>query len=108
VVSLDGGRTFISAPSAGLPQGGNLFGPFATLADGSIVYGEYGPQAARGPSALYSWKKGQSAWTDLKISVPAGVAAVSTATTNAATTTQAITIIDNNGQVTTASVTLQP
>lgn len=108
VVSVDGGRTFLSAPSAGLPQGANLFGPFATLADGSIVYGEYGPQAGRGPSALYSWKKGQSAWTDLKISVPAGVAAVSTATTHAATTTQAITIVDNNGQVTTASVTLQP
>lgn len=106
VVSVDGGRTFISAPSAGLPQGANLIGPFATLADGSVVYVEYGPQTGAGPSALYSWKKGQSAWTNLKVNAPAGVAAVMTAPVASGATTQTLTIIDNNGQVTTARTLL--
>jgi hypothetical protein len=101
LLSVDGGVTFISAPSAaGLPQGANLYGPYATLVDGSIVYGEYGPNSMLGPTALYSWKKGQSSWTKLG-DVPAGVAAVTTPAVVAATTTEPLTIIDDNGNVST-------
>jgi hypothetical protein len=106
LLSVDGGVTFISAPSAaGLPQGANLYGPYATLADGSIVYGEYGPNSMLGPTALYSWKKGQSSWTKLG-DVPAGVAAVTTPTVVAATTQEPLTIIDDNGKVSTIIVPL--
>jgi hypothetical protein len=101
VVSVDGGHTFISAPSAGLPQGANLIGPFATLADGSVVYGEYGPQAVAGPLTLYTWKQGQSAWTQYTGTLHVAVAAVVVAQTHdPAATTKTITIlIDANGNV---------
>lgn len=106
VVSVDGGRTFLSAPSAGLPQGANLLGPFGTLTDGSIIYGEYGPQPGAGPSALYSWSKGQSAWTDLKVNLPTGIAAVTAQPVASGATSQSLIITGNDGKVSTVTVSL--
>lgn len=103
--SLDGGVTFISIPSAGLPANAYLRGPYATLADGSIVYGEYGPIAEPGPQTLYSWKKGQSSWTKLG-EIPGGVAAVIAPSVVAATTQEQLTVIDNTGNVVTISAPL--
>jgi len=105
MVSLDGGVTFISIPSAGLPDKANLYGPYATLADGSIVYGEYGPSAEPGPQSLYSWKKGQSSWTKLG-DIPAGVAAVTTPSVVAATTQEPLTVVDLAGNVSTITAQL--
>ncbi|HEX2348138.1 MAG TPA: hypothetical protein VHI51_06845, partial [Ktedonobacterales bacterium] len=104
VVSIDGGHTFLSAPSAGLPQGANLFGPYGTLADGSILYGEYGSYLGARTSALYSWQKGQSAWTDLKVNIPAGIAAVAAQPIASGATSQRLTIIGNDGKVSTVTV----
>lgn len=105
-LSVDGGATFISIPAAGLPPGANLYGPYATLSDGSVVFGEYDANAGTGPQALYSWKKGQSGWTSLKVNIPAGIAAVMAQPIASGATSQTLTIIDDNGDVSTVTVPL--
>jgi hypothetical protein len=105
VVSVDSGMTFLSAPTAGLPSDANLFGPYATLADGSIVFGEYGPQPVEGPNTLYSWSKGQSSWTKIAV-VPAGIGSVTAAPAAAGAAQQTLSIVGLDGKVQTVKVTL--
>jgi hypothetical protein len=105
VVSVDSGMTFLSAPTAGLPSDANLFGPYATLADGSIVFGEYGPQPVEGPNTLYSWSKGQSSWTKIA-EVPAGIGSVTAAPVAAGAAQQTLSIVGLDGKVQTVKVTL--
>ncbi len=61
LVSLDGGRSFTQAPTAGLPSAGMLTGPIGTLSDGSVVM-ESSTGAYTAPSALYAWQSGESSW----------------------------------------------
>jgi hypothetical protein len=106
-LSGDGGATFISAPSAGLPANPLMVGPYATLADGAVVFGVApGNAAGPGPSSLYTWQKGQSAWTKIGHDIPAGIAAVTVSSLPAGATQQTITIVDNAGNVLTETAPL--
>ena len=105
MVSVDGGVTFSSAPSAGLPPNAQLSGPFATLADGSVVYGlAYTEAYNRGPMALYSWKKGASAWKQIGSTVAEGAASVTVTPPAAGATEQIVTITDVDGNISTAQL----
>ena len=106
MVSVDGGATFIGSIPSGLPLVGNISGPYATLADGSIVIGEYGATPGPGPQTLYSWKKGQNGWASLKVNISAGIAAVMAQPVASGATSQTLTIIANNGDVSTVTVPL--
>lgn len=105
MVSVDGGVTFSGAPSAGLPPNGQLSGPYATLADGSVVYGlAYTEAYNRGPMALYSWKKGASAWTQIGSPIATGAASVTVTPPAAGATDQTVTITDVDGNISTVQV----
>lgn len=107
VVSLDGGKTFISPPTAGLPAKATLTGPMGTLADGSVVYSaSINGATGQGPSALYTWKKGANVWTKISPSAMAGIAAVTVTPPATGATQQTISIIDDDGNVSTAQVAL--
>lgn len=98
VVSQDGGGRFTSAPSAGLPSGASLAGPFATLSDGSVVYAlQGGDPATSANDTLYSWKPGASSWTKLTGAIANGVNAV--IVTPASTGGDTLTIITDAGSV---------
>ncbi len=107
LLSADGGVTFISAPTAaGLPEKANLDGPYATLANGAIVFGEYGPNATSGAQSLYSWAKGQSSWTKIGPDIPAGIAAVTVSPLPTGATQQTLTIVDHAGNISTVKVAI--
>ncbi len=105
VVSVDGGVTFTSAPTAGAPSGADLFGPYATLADGSVIAGINDARPVEGPGALYSWSKSQSSWTKIA-DVPAGVASVTAAPVATGATQQALSIVGLDGDVLTVMAPL--
>jgi hypothetical protein len=71
-VSGDGGRTWQSAPSAGISSTQRTYpGLLGTLADGSIVVGCLPPGndlaslATGAPITLFTWKTGASSWQQL-------------------------------------------
>jgi hypothetical protein len=106
-VSLDGGATFSSAPAAGLPAQPTMVGPYATLADGSLICGAASSlSSAPGPQALYTWKQGQSSWTKIADGVAQGIASVTAIAPAAGATQQTIIITDNAGNIATVKVTL--
>ncbi|HET9111665.1 MAG TPA: sialidase family protein [Ktedonobacterales bacterium] len=111
MVSLDGGATFTSAPTTGLPGKPWITGPFAILADGSVIFGVSAPSgqnAAQGASVgvLYTWKHGASSWTKISGSFPAGIAAVTISPADTASTSQVVSIIDDSGDISTLKVAL--
>ena len=73
-VSADGGKTWESAPSAGIPAGmqagnygGGMVGMLGTLSDGSVVV-EFIAKSAQDPFAggtLFAWKRGDTAWRQI-------------------------------------------
>jgi hypothetical protein len=69
-VSEDGGVSWTSAPSAGIPSGLKPYydiGMLAVLSDGSVVV-EYIPQAKQenfSGGVLFAWKLGDTAWRQL-------------------------------------------
>lgn len=104
MVSVDGGVTFTSAPGAGLPATNTFLSPFATLADGSVVYGVYTSDAlVSGPQSLYTWKKGDASWTKLADGISAGVVAVIVTPPTSNAPQRSITIIDGTGHVSTVT-----
>lgn len=107
MVSYDGGVTFSSAPSVGVPPKDTPVSAYATLADGSVVYGMYTPPTlVSGPQSLYIWKKGATSWTKIGGVFPNGVAAVVVSPLATGVTQQSISIIDCDGHVSTLSVPL--
>ncbi|MGZ3677651.1 MAG: hypothetical protein ACXWQR_03675 [Ktedonobacterales bacterium] len=73
-VSTDGGKTWESAPSAGIPSGmqagnygGGMVGTLGTLHDGSVVV-EFIAKSAQDPFAggtLFAWKRGDTKWRQI-------------------------------------------
>lgn len=99
-VSVDHGATFTSAPSAGLSADTPLTGPFATLADGSIVCAVAGAvNGTVSPMTLYAWKPGASSWRTLAPSIPGGVTAVTPLTPAAGDTEQTLLVADEAGNL---------
>lgn len=100
MVSVDGGLHFTSAPSAGIPSDMTPWRVYGTLPDGSVIFGA-GPQAADPnsgpPENLYTWKKGQSAWTRISPQYPGGVTALTVSVASAGQ--QTIFITDYYGNV---------
>lgn len=111
MVSLDGGATFTSAPTAGLPANIGITGPLAMLSDGSVVFGIPSPSAQRagpGPTVgvLYTWKHGASSWTKISGVIPAGIAAVTVSPADATSTSQVVSVVDDSGDISTLKVML--
>ncbi len=99
-VSVNQGATFTSAPSAGLSASTALTGPFATLADGSIVCAVVGPGNGTVSSAtLYAWKPGASSWRTLAPRFPGGVTAVTPLAPSAGATEQTLLVADEAGNL---------
>jgi hypothetical protein len=66
-VSADGGHTWKSAPSQGLPNNAKpVLAPLIVRADGSLVVAFSGD--APGSTKLYTWKPGEASW---KVFAPA-------------------------------------
>lgn len=106
-VSVDHGATFSSAPSAGLSADTPLTGPFATLADGSIVCAVMGPNSGTVvPMTLYAWKPGASSWRTLAPIIPGGVTAVTPLPLAAGETQQTLLVADEAGNLTQVKVPL--
>lgn len=99
--SPDAGATFLSAPSAGLPANPGIVGPYATLSDGSVVMA-VGVTGGNGPVALYAWGKGQSAWMKISGDYNANIGSVtvSHATDASGATTDTLTVVDVDGNIT--------
>lgn len=97
IVSQDGGLHFTSAPIANLPAKDGLSGPFATLSDGSVIFGLQSADPVGANDALYSWKPGASAWTKLSGAIQGGVVAVLVAPAAAGGDT--LTIVTGDGVV---------
>ncbi len=99
MVSVDGGLHFTSAPSEGLPAKAEMWHLYGTLPDGSVIFG-VGPQPLTpydAPQILYSWKKGQSAWTPISTMIAAGVGAV--IVPRATNGQQSIIVVDIDGNI---------
>lgn len=107
-VSMDGGATFQSAPAAGLPASPSLSGPYAVLADGSVVIGaaKSDSTGAPGPISLYSWKPGATSWTKVGGAEPAGVVAVVPLAPAPGAQRQTLIITDYSGTVSTVTAPL--
>ncbi len=106
-VSVDQGATFTSAPTAGLAANSSLTGPFATLADGSIVCAVTGPVTGQVSSmTLYAWKPGASSWRTLAPLIPGGVTAVTPLAPAAGATEQTLLVVDQAGNLVTIKVPL--
>lgn len=99
-VSVNQGATFTSAPSAGLSATTTLSGPFATLADGSIVCAVVAAGNGTVSSAtLYAWKPGASSWRTLAPRFPGGVTAVTPLAPAAGATEQTLLVADEAGNL---------
>lgn len=109
MVSLDGGATFSSAPSSGLPAKATLMGPLGVLSDGSVIYAAVspGPEAGQSTVGVYTWKKGDGAWTNIvHPSATMSVAAVTVTPPATGATTQAVSIISETGVVSTVQIAI--
>lgn len=62
-VSADGGKTWASAPTAGVPSGLQpSSGPMAVLSDGTVVEAYVSTNASANTMTLLGWKQGDAAW----------------------------------------------
>ena len=62
LASANQGASFTSAPLTGVASNTNIWGPFATLANGSVVALGSPSDSSTTADALYTWKPGASSW----------------------------------------------
>src|SRR5579885_488113 len=85
-VSIDGGKTWKSAPTQGFPDANANPGlPLGVLNDGSVVFAFITQQSGRPATAFYAWKSGDTSWRKLTpgfLAVPQSVLGTSTGAGN--------------------------
>ncbi|MEO7001855.1 MAG: sialidase family protein, partial [Ktedonobacterales bacterium] len=62
LASANEGASFAAAPVRGVSSNTSIFGPFAILADGSVVALGTPNGSQSNPDTLYTWKLGASSW----------------------------------------------
>ncbi len=73
-VSIDGGKTWHSAPTQGFPDASANPGlPLGVLSDGSVVFAAIVGQPGSPAPAFYAWKSGDASWRKLTPNLPAAL-----------------------------------